>query len=99
MMTLQEKQELRRLLEKFFAEAKFGTRDFLSKGLVMPYLKKQLVKAGHWRDKARNKTAVATDSRMVAAQFIKKHKSDIRNYPPEKKKEKPFVPPDPNCPF
>lgn len=68
-MTTQQKQQLLYLLDLFFAEAKFGSRDFLNKDSVASYLKERLLKIGHWKNRPRNKRPQILSSIMLEKQY------------------------------
>jgi hypothetical protein len=69
-MTAEQKQQLVYLLGLFFAEAKFGTRDFLNKDFIASYLKTELLKIGHWKNRPRNPKPKIISSIMLAKQFV-----------------------------
>lgn len=54
-MDLQDKRELIRLLELFFAETDFNQRDILNKNPIARLLKQNLSVYGHWKHKNRGR--------------------------------------------
>jgi hypothetical protein len=55
-MNAQEKKELMRLLQLFFAQYDINARDMTCKNPIATYLKEYLEKKGRWKSLARGKS-------------------------------------------